>query len=141
MLRLRIAVIILGVLLACAGILSLAKFVSEARTSRSLNNAKDADCLEELRVMRREMAGLQLAIVAAGFFILFGGFLKAQKWAWYAFAVVGGEVFIDVSVLRIVKDAAKADITFSTIGVAMLIAGMLIPTNIFFPKKTRELGE
>lgn len=150
MLRLWIAVAILAFMLACGGVLSLREALVpetaalrtfEAVTGSSLDGVQDADFLEVLKFLQREVASFKFAIVMAGFFVLFGGFLKAQKWAYYAFTFVGAEVFLDVGILRLIRDFTGRNVSLVTIGVAMLIAGLLIPMNIFLPGEAKEVEE
>ncbi len=95
----KVAVIILAIGSIFAGIYSgltiiapklMLKSTFVAMTGKELDSIQDAD---HLRVMlnRNRRAGLYaLASTILSFFILFTGFRKAEKWAWWAFLVGGG---------------------------------------------------
>jgi hypothetical protein len=83
----------------------------------------------------RHIAVGSLAVSTAAIFILFGGFRRAQPWAWWALLVSGGMVagFGTVVNLRI---ANWFDFTTHLAALVWLLAGLLIPVKRFFGGKT-----
>ena len=75
-----------------------------------------------------------LVTVIAGFFILFGAFRKAEKWAWWGFLIAGGVAWIwGVAFSIIIGDTFY--LTLQLIGLILLIVGILLPVKAFFGKK------
>jgi hypothetical protein len=70
----------------------------------------------------------------AMFFVLFMGFKKAQKWAWWAFFFTGGIAWIFGLVTQI-SEGDMMNIIGHVIGIGLWLIGILLPIKVFFPKK------
>ena len=59
-------------------------------TGKELDSVQDAGYLSALLDRQRSLGVFALTSLISGFFILFVGFRKAQKWAWWALLFVFG---------------------------------------------------
>jgi len=143
---LKVAVIILIIMLAYGGIYSLMSIIVPkvmmksafaATTGKTLDNARDDGYMKALTGGRRNHGLYALTTTIAGFFVLFAGFRKAQKWAWWAFLVVGGIAWLWSLVYAIII-VDKVAIPFTAIGMVMFLVGLLIPIKAFFGKGAEE---
>ena len=137
---LKVAVIVLIVMLAYAGIYSLMTIIApnlmmgstfKAATGKALDS-QDPDFKVLLGGQR--LAGVfALTTVISGFFVLFAGFRKAQKWAWWAFLVVAGIAWLWglISSITIVD---KMNMILYIIGTVIFLVGLLLPIKEFFVK-------
>jgi hypothetical protein len=143
---LKVAVVILVIMLAYGGIYSLMSiFVPKAmmgsafnaRTGKALDSVQDADYLGMLVGTHRQLGLYALTTTIAGFFVLFAGFRKAQKWAWWSFLVVGGIAWLwgMISAIIIVD---KVNMPLQIIGMVLFLVGILIPIKAFFGKEAPE---
>ena len=139
----RIAVLILVIMLAYAGIYSLMsifvpKLVMEsifsAITDKPLSSIQDAGYLKALLGRQMHTGIYALTTVIAGFFVLFAGFQKAQKWGWWGFLIVGGIAWLWGLIYSIVI-ADNFNIIFMLIGTVLLLVGLFLPFKSFFGKK------
>jgi len=139
----RIAVLILVIMLAYAGIYSLMsifvpKLVMEsifsAITDKPLSGIQDAGYLKALSGRQMHAGIYALTTVIAGFFVLFAGFQKAQKWGWWGFLIVGGIAWLWGLIYSIVI-ADNFNIIFMLIGTVLLLVGLFLPFKAFFGKK------
>ena len=139
----RIAVLILVIMLAYAGIYSLMsifvpKLVMEsifsAITDKPLSSIQDAGYLKALSGRQMHAGMYTLTTVIAGFFVLFAGFQKAQKWGWWGFLVVGGIAWLWGLIYSIVI-GDNLSIIFMLIGTVLLLVGLFLPYKSFFGKK------
>jgi hypothetical protein len=76
------------------------------------------------------MAG---AVVIASFFVLFTGFRKGEKWAWWcillsSLVVWGYGVYIQAS------EADMLNLILHLVGIGLLLLGVLLPIRRFFSK-------
>jgi len=140
---LKVAVVILIVMLAYAGVYSLMsifaptvmmKSALTATTGKTLDNARDDGYLKALTGGQRNLGLYALTTAIAGFFVLFAGFRKGQKWAWWSFLVVGGITWLWGLVYAIVT-VDTIHITLGAIGMVIFLVGLLIPIKAFFGKK------
>jgi hypothetical protein len=140
---LKVAVIILIVMLAYAGIYSLMsifaptvmmKSALTAATGKTIDNARSDGYLKALTVDQIKIGAFALATVASGFFVLFAAFQKAQKWAWYAFLVVGGIAWLNGLIITIAT-GDMMNMLLQIIGMVIFLVGLLIPIKVFFAKK------
>ncbi len=142
MLKTATSVLLIGMLFAA--LYSLAIIVSpqtfanstlEARAETKLENIQDQGAAETLIVEMRHMGVLALTTSIAMFFVLFTGFKKGQKWAWWAFLFVGGIAWLYGLVMQI-SEGDKMNLVGHVIGTALWLIGILLPLKAFFPKKT-----
>jgi len=75
-----------------------------------------------------------LAAVIGALFILFVGFKKGQRWAWWAILCMGIFSWVYGQVRFIVIWDKKNIIGFP-IGILLWLIGILLPIKTFFPKK------
>jgi hypothetical protein len=62
------------------------------------------------------------------------GIKKAQKWAWWAFLLVGGIAWIFGLVTQI-GEGDMMNLIGHVIGTVLWLIGILLPIKVFFPKK------
>ena len=136
---LRVAVVILVIMLAYACVYSLMDVISpkimtgsafKALTGKELSSL-DADCLKALLGTARRTGVFALTTTIAGFFVLFAGFQKAQKWAWWAMLIVGGIAWLWGLIENIVIGDNINSIMMA-IGAVLLLLGVLLPVKEFF---------
>jgi hypothetical protein len=141
MLKTATSVLLIGMLFAA--LYSLAIIVSpqtfanstlEARAETKLENIQDRGAAETLIVETRHMGVFALTTSIAMFFVLFTGFKKGQKWAWWAFLFVGGIAWLYGLVMQI-GEGDMMNLVGHVIGTALWLIGILLPIKAFFPKK------
>ena len=146
---LKAAVVILVIMLAYGGVYSLMSIIApklmmksalEAATGKTVDDAKDAGYLKPLKSGQRNGGVFALTTTIAGFFVLFAGFRKAQKWAWWSFLVVGGIAWLWSLILAIVI-GDKMGIPFMAIGMVIFLVGLLIPVKAVFGKEATGTQE
>ena len=155
---LRVAVIILAVVVAYAGIFSIVNIivpkammgdVFESMTGKAFEEIRDSEHLKKLETGQRVMGIFGLIIALAGAIALYFGFRKAHRWAWWAFLFAGifswlwgllyqiwGLIFEGVII------AVKSSILLQSIAMLLLLVGLFVPFSMFFAKpaerKTKE---
>lgn len=82
----------------------------------------------------RHLGACALAATIGALFILFAGFKKGQKWAWWAMIVMGIFGWAYGLVRFIILHDTKNLIGFA-IGTVLWLIGILLPIGAFFPKK------
>jgi len=141
MLKTSTTVLFIGMLFAA--LYSLAIIVSpqtfanstlEARAETKLENIQDQGAAEAIVVQTRHMGVFALTTSIAMFFVLFTGFKKGQKWAWWAFLFVGGIAWLYGLVMQI-SEGDMMNLVWHVIGTALWLIGILLPIKAFFPKK------
>jgi len=141
MLKTSTTVLFIGMLFAA--LYSLAIIVSpqtfanstlEARAETKLENIQDKGASETIIVEMRHMGVFALTTSIAMFFVLFIGFKKGQKWAWWAFLFVGGIAWLYGLVTQI-AEGDMMNLVGHVIGTALWLIGILLPLKAFFPKK------
>jgi hypothetical protein len=83
----------------------------------------------------RHMGVASFAVSIAAIFILLGGFRKAQRWAWWALLVTGVIVVGFATVVNYMI-ANRFDFATHVVVLVWLLAGLLIPLQVFFARKT-----
>jgi len=140
---LKVAVIILIVMLAYAGIYSLISIIAPtvtmkgtlaATTGKTTDNARSDGYIKALAVNQVKTGAFALASVVSGFFVLFAAFRKAQKWAWYAFLCVGGISWLNGLIISIAT-GDMMNMLPNIIGMVIFLVGLLLPIKVFFGKK------
>ena len=141
MLKTSTTVLFIGMLFAA--LYSLAIIVSpqtfanstlEARAETKLENIQDQGAAEAIVVQTRHMGVFALTTSIAMFFVLFIGFKKGQKGAWWAFLFVGGIAWLYGLVMQI-SEGDMMNLVGHVIGTALWLIGILLPIKAFFPKK------
>ena len=82
----------------------------------------------------RQMGVFALGAVIGAFFILFAGFKKGQKWAWWALLVMGIVCWV-YGLVRFVLICDTKNLIGFAIGTALWLIGLLLPIKVFFAKK------
>jgi hypothetical protein len=144
---LKVAVIILVVMLVYATVYSLMDLIMPkvvmasvlmAASGKTVDDAQTDGYLKPLAISQRIIGVFALAATISGFFILFAGFRKAQKWAWWALLVVGGVAWFGGLIISIaIRD--NTNMIFLIIGVVLCIAGVFLPIKSFFGQATGEI--
>jgi len=141
---LKASVIILTIMLAYAAIYSLMAIITpkavmesviQASIGKTIDNARNDGYLKALTFIVIHLGSLALAGVIAYFFILFIGFRKAQRWAWFALLIACGIGWLIGLILNIVI-GNMMNIILQGIGVVLFLVGLLLPVKSFFGKKT-----
>jgi hypothetical protein len=113
---------------------TVANSTLEARAGTRLENIQDKGVAGTVVTYARHMGVFGLTTNIAMFFVLFMGFKKAQKWAWWAFLLTGGIAWIFGLVTQI-AEGDKMNIIGHVIGIVLWLLGILIPLKAFFGKK------
>jgi len=109
-------------------------------TGKELDSVQDAGYLSALLDRERSLGVFALTSLISGFFILFVGFRKAQKWAWWALLFVFGIGYLWGLIHNIVN-VDTLNITLMAIGMVLLLIGLLLPVRDFFAKAGGESQE
>jgi len=140
---LKTATIILVIAMIFSGLYSLlitfaprmiAEGTLEARTGKTFEDVQDPGVSNTIVVQTRHMGVFALCISIAMFFVLFKGFKKGEKWAWWAFLFVGGIAYGYGLVMQIIE-MDVFNLILHAIGIALLFIGIFLPTKAFFGKK------
>jgi hypothetical protein len=141
MLKTASAILLLGLLFGTAYTLviivspqTVANSTLQARADMSLENIQDKGAAETIVTYARHMGVFGLTTNIAMFFVLFMGFKKAQKWAWWAFLFTGGIAWIFGLVTQI-GEGDKMNMIGHVIGIGLWLIGILLPIKVFFAKK------
>ncbi|MGB9597477.1 MAG: hypothetical protein ACPL7B_14440 [Candidatus Poribacteria bacterium] len=139
---LKASVVILVVMLAFAAIYSLTALITpkavlkstiNASIGKTLDEAQSAGYLRAITIVMRHLGGIALAQIIAGFFILFAGFRKAQKWAWFGLLIAGCVGWLIGVIVNIVI-GDMTNLTLHIIGFVIFLVGVLLPVKHFFVK-------
>jgi len=109
----------------------------KAVTGERIESVADRDFQRAYRIVSRHEGLFALTSVIPTFFILFTGFRKRERWAWWAILVTGllawgygiGDSF---------SHGGYINFSLHIFGVVFLIAGLLLPVKEFFCKTNRE---
>jgi len=143
---LKVAVVILAVMHIFAGIVALASFIApktmirstfEAMTGKEIDSVQDADLLKVILNRQSKVGFYALSTVVFSLFVLFAGFRKAQKWAWWCFLIVGGIVWGE-GLISYILIGSMMYILIYAIGTALLLLGVLLPIKAFFGTEVEE---
>jgi hypothetical protein len=113
---------------------TVANSTLEARADMTLAGIQEQGAAETILTYARHMGVFGLTSNIAMFFVFFMGFRKAQKWAWWAFLLVGGIAWIFGLVTQI-GEGDKMNLIGHVIGILLWLIGILLPIRVFFPKK------
>ena len=141
MLKTASAILLLGLLFGTAYTLviivspqTVANSTLEARADMTLANVQDQGAAETILTYGRHMGVFGLTTNIAMFFVLFMGFKKAQRWAWWAFLFAGGIAWIFGLVTQI-AEGDMMNLIGHVIGIVLWLIGILLPIKVFFAKK------
>jgi len=107
----------------------------KARAGLEFTAVQDPGAAETIVVQTRHMGIFGLTTSIAMLFVLFAGFKKGQKWAWWAFLFVGGIAWLYGLVMQIIEKDMM-NLIGHLIGTALWLLGILLAVKAFFPKKT-----
>jgi hypothetical protein len=134
-------------MLAYAGIYSIMNLIApkvmvgsafQAMTGEKLESVQNAGYLKILLSGQRNMGLFALTTVISGFFVLFAGFRKAEKWAWWAFLVVGGLAWL-WGLINAIIIGDKLNIPMELIGTVLFLVGLLLPVKVFFVREAEAV--
>ena len=146
---LKVAVIILVIMLAYAAVYSVIALIApktvmasafKAMTAKTLDDAQTDGYLKPLMTGQRNTGVFALATTISGFFVLFAGFQKAQKWAWWAFLVVGGVAWLGGLIICIAI-GDTVNMILQLVGIVLLLLGVLLPIKAFFAGAPKQVEE
>jgi len=121
-----------GLLLA----ISPSTFVGSTLEARgeTFEAAKDTGVGQAFIIQTRHLGVFGVCISIALFFVIFNGFNKGAKWAWWAFLIVGGIGWVYGLILQIME-ADMLNMLLHIIGIVIMALGLLLPVKEFFAKK------
>ena len=151
---LKIAVIILAIVMAYAGVFSLINIITpgtmmggvfRTMTGKAFDDIQDPEYLKKLEFGQRVMGVLGLVTALAGLVILFLGFRRGYKWTWWLLLFGGciawlwgliyqiwGLVFVGIII------AVRSSILFQSIAMLVFLAGFLIIFGTVFRKEGKR---
>lgn len=138
----KAATIILVIALAYSGVYSImvisaTQFVVgstyEGITGKELSSIQDEGYIETLVSVGRYMGVFALTTVILLFAILFTGFKKTEKWAWWAMMLVGTGIWAYGITTNLLQED-MLNTLLHLIGAAIFIVGILLPVKSFFSK-------
>lgn len=115
---------------------SPATFVSSTLEARgeTFDAVKDTGTGQAFIIQTRHLGVFGACISIALLFVVFNGFNKGAKWAWWAFLLVGGIGWIYGLVLQIME-ADMLNMILHIIGIIIMAFGLFLPVKEFFAKK------
>jgi hypothetical protein len=140
----RVSTVILTILLALSAGYSIAVLVSPtmvlegdslAITGKSYQELLQPDAVRVALVHIRHMEVFALTATMSGFFIVFAGFRRVEKWAWWALLALGIVAWGYGSVLNLAIDNTFDSVVF-LIGLVVFMLALFLPIRRFFPKTT-----
>jgi hypothetical protein len=140
---LKTATVILVIAMLFSGLYSLLLVVSpqtvaestlQARAGVGFEGVPEKAVAGTIVAQTRHMGIFALTTTIAMFFVLFAGFAKGQKWAWWAFFFTGGISWIYGLTVQI-AEGDTPNMIGHLIGIALWLIGILLPLNAFFAKK------
>lgn len=142
---LKVAVAILVVMLAYACVYSLLGIIvpkvllgSTLKASgKSVEQAEEAGYMGIIATAQRNVGVFAMTTVISGAFVLFAAFRKAQRWAWWAFLVIGGVAWIG-GLLITIGVGDKMNMILHLIGLVVFLVGLLLPVKEFFSGASGE---
>ena len=78
---------------------------------------------------------MAIGVVIALFFILFAGFRKGSRWAWWC-TLVAGLVVWGYGLYIQTSEGDVMNMVLHLIGIVLLLLGVLLPIRAFFGDKT-----
>ena len=140
---LKVATIFIVIMLVFAGLYSLlvtfapqiiAGSTMEARAGKTLEEVTDRDCTDALIVQTRHLGVMAVGAVICLFFIVFTGFQKGQKWAWWC-CLIAGLIVWGYGVYIQASEGDMLNMILHLVGIVLLLIGLLLPIRSFFGKK------
>jgi len=143
---LKVAVIILVIVFGYSAVISLMGLIIprvamgsilKAVTGETLDNVQNTAYLKAIKVSVMSSAVFAVSGTIVSFFILFTGFRKAQRWAWWALLIGGCVSGIGGGILPISIGDKVYSLIF-IIGVVIFLVGIFLPIKEFFGKAAEK---
>ncbi|MCX7030345.1 MAG: hypothetical protein NTU62_09525 [Spirochaetes bacterium] len=140
----RVSTIILAVLLVLLAsyeivVLFVPTMVLEgdfkAMTGKSYQEVLGPDAVRVSLMQIRYMAVIEMTAIASGFFILFAGFRREEKWAWFAMLILGAAGCGFGTVQNLVV-GNMSDFTIFLVSLVAFMVALFLPIRRFFAKRT-----
>jgi len=112
----------------------IAESTLEARAGKVLADVEDPAVASVFVSQTRHLGVFAVCITIALFFVLFKGFKKGEKWAWWAFLFAGGIAYGFGLVVQILE-VDMLNLILHAVGTGLLLIGLLISYKAF-PAKT-----
>ena len=103
----------------------------QAMTGKSYEEILAPEAVRVSVVHIRHMEVFAITTTVSGFFILFAGFRKAEKWAWWAMLVMGGIAWGYGAVLNVVIGNTFDSAVF-LVGLVVFLVALFLPVKKFF---------
>lgn len=139
----KISTWIMGVLFALSFVWTIVMFVapntvlegdSQAIAGKSYQELMPADAVPVAFAHIRHMSAIAAVGAIASFFILFGGFRKTERWAWWAMFVTGILMWgFGVGINLVITN--YSDLVPFAVGLVATVVALLLPVRQFFPAK------
>jgi hypothetical protein len=113
----------------------IAESTLKARTGETLATVQDPGAAEALVVQTRHLGVFALCIAIALFFILFNAFKNAERWAWWAFLLIGVIVW-GFGLFMQISEKDMLNMILHLVGAVLWFLGIFIPYKLFFAKKS-----
>ena len=107
----------------------------QATTGKSYKEFLQPEALRVSFSHARHMMVIAITQKVAALFILFAGFRKAERWAWWAMLVVGGITCVYGSAINILN-GNTFDSAVHLVASAALVVALLLPVKRFFMQST-----
>jgi len=139
----KVSTIILFALLVLSSVYSIVLFAVptivlegdyQAITGNSYRDVLSPEAVRVSVAQIRHMMVFSTIIRVAAFFIVFAGFRKAQRWAWWAMLVVGGTDCIYGAVVNVLHGNTQDSAAFLFALVVLLVA-LFLPIREFMSKR------
>ena len=105
----------------------------QAMTGKSYEEILTPEAIRVSLVHIRHMEVFAITTMVAGFFILFSGFRKGEKWAWWAMLVIGGIAWGYGTVLNIVIGNTFDTVVF-LVGIVVFLVALFLPVKKFLAR-------
>lgn len=151
---LKFAMVILVLALLYAAVFSLMNIMAprfmmgsvfNTITVNALDKAEYAEYFHRIEYGQRIMGLFGLVVSLCGFILLFIGFRRSKKWAWWTFLFVGLFAFLWGMIYQLwgiiyhsVIISFNSNIPFHGIAILVFMAGLFIPVRSFFAKGVKK---
>ena len=139
---LRISTAVLFVLFVLSAGYEIAVFVAptmmlegdyQAITGKSYREILTPEAIRVSVFHTRHMMVMGIAHKAGAFFILFAGFRKSKRWAWWAMLAVGGIAFVYGAVVNILNGNIQ-DSVLLLAALGVFVVALLLPAKKFLAR-------
>ncbi|HUU26513.1 MAG TPA: hypothetical protein VM123_01760 [archaeon] len=105
----------------------------QAITGKSYREILSPEAIRVSVSHTRHMMVIGITQKVAAFFILFAGFRKAERWAWWAMLVVGGIACVYGAVVNVLN-GNTFDSAVHLVALVVLVVALLLPVKKFLAK-------